>query len=97
MSKIRVLLVGATAAGAFAAASFVPTHADTLVPTPVGNLNVNGGSQIEADGAADNPDPLDGYLTVDSRGICAADNGSAASHTAGTENCNEAIITSQAP
>ena len=88
MSKMRALLVGAVAAGGFAAASFIPATADPLVPTPIGELHVHG-SQIEADGASGNPDPLDGYLTVDGRGICGADNGSAANHQAGSENCNE--------
>lgn len=91
MSKIRVLLVGATAAGAFAAASFIPVHAEDVV-TPIGTLQVDGDpagptGHITADGAASNPGAGSGYIvagndgTGNADGVCADDNGSPGSTT----------------
>jgi hypothetical protein len=103
MSKMRALLVGATVAGAFAASSMVPAFAadPVNVPTPIGTASAGGtgpgDGHLYLDGAAGNPDPGDGYLTVTAAGVCGADNGSPTSHTAGSESCNDAIITGQLP
>lgn len=82
MSKLRVLLVGATAAGAFAAASFIPAQADTPVAdvvTPIGELHIHGSGPedgaIIADGDVSNPDPLDGSASLSSDGLCTSDDG----------------------
>lgn len=97
MSKIRVLLVGATAAGAFAAASFIPVHAQD-VPTPIGTLSVDGSQgpppagHIIADGDPNNPGPSSGYIvagndgTGNADGVCADDNGSPGTHDDGNGN-----------
>ncbi len=51
-------------------------HADP-VQTPLGSASVNeGGYILVLDGTADNPDPLDGYISVDQNGkACASDEG----------------------
>lgn len=112
MSKLRVLLVGATAAGAFAAASFIPAQAHTPaedVVTPIGELHIHGSGPddgaIIADGADENPDPLDGSASLSSDGLCTSDDGQDPDGTnrvddpatpedesAPSNDCNEAII-----
>ena len=54
MNKMRVLLVGATAAGAFAAASFVPVHAESQDVGGLGTIEYSTG-----DG-----DPMAAYLVL---------------------------------
>lgn len=48
------------------------------VSTPIGTVTVNeDGNLVYADGDAGNPNPLDGWASVDSNGkACADDNGS---------------------
>lgn len=88
MTKWRAVLVGTMAGGALAVGSLIPAHADpTVVTTPIGTITADGdqGTQtghITADGNADNPAVLGGYVTVGNdgadgpAGACADDNGS---------------------
>jgi hypothetical protein len=78
MSKFRVLFVGATAAGAFAAASFIPAFAADAPPVHVdgvGTLTIAGDpatqtGHITADGEIDEPSGhLDGYITAGNDGV----------------------------
>lgn len=92
--KKRAALVGLAVAGAFAAGSFIPAHADPLVPTPIGELHVHGQS-VTADGAESNPEPVDGSATISSSGICTSDDGEATGTP--TKDCNQDIILSQLP
>lgn len=84
MSKLRALLVGATAAGALAVGSFAPALAESVPVDGVGTLTVNidpaGSGEITADGTVAGT-PLDGYVTAygdanaQDGDICADDNG----------------------
>lgn len=104
MSKWRAVLVGAMTAGALAAGSFIPAQADNPTPTPVktpiGELHVHGNGPgngaIVADGDANNPEPLDGSLTLSSGGACTSDDGDNPTGTP-TKDCNQDIILSQVP
>ncbi len=78
MSKLRVLLVGATAAGAFAAASFIPAHAQDVNVPGVGTLSVDGNpagpsGHITANGEDANGDYAGGYIVAGNDGTGNAD------------------------
>lgn len=102
MSKWRAVLVGAMASGALAAGAFIPAFADTPagpVVTDIGELHVHGtgpsDGSITADGAEDNPEPVDGSATLSGEGICTSDDGEATGTP--SKDCNEQVILSQLP
>lgn len=66
----KLIALSATMLVAAAGASFAEP-----IETPVGTAEVSE-SGVILDGAAGNPDPIDGYITADGSGICASDEGS---------------------
>lgn len=70
---MKKLLLAAVAAAAMAFAGIATADP---VDTPVGSVTVNeGGYVLLADGNADNPDPIDGYVSVTEGNVCANDAG----------------------
>ncbi|HWH45095.1 MAG TPA: hypothetical protein VNT32_10220 [Thermoleophilaceae bacterium] len=70
---MKKLLLAAVAAAAMA---FAGVATADPVDTPVGTLTVNeGGYVLLADGNADNPDPVDGYVSVTEGNACVNDAG----------------------
>ncbi|MGH7820853.1 MAG: hypothetical protein ACREQ9_13885 [Candidatus Binatia bacterium] len=66
-------------AAAIAVLAIAGTSGADVVCTDLGCASVNeGGYVVVADGAAGNPDPADGFISVSSDGVvCADDNGTA--------------------
>jgi len=102
MSKIRVLLVGATAAGALAASSLLPALADTPageVTTDIGSLHIHGtgpaDGAIIADGDEDNPEPFDGSASLSSEGLCTSDDADRNNDYSENEDNDESIENSK--
>jgi hypothetical protein len=75
MTRIFMLLASAAAIVSLGVAR---TASAETVCTDLGCVTVNeGGYAIVIDGAASNPDPLDGFISVGSGQVCADDNGTA--------------------
>lgn len=90
MRKFLALLAAAALAGGIATTALAEP-----VETPIGTLTVDADNgSVEADGADSNPDPADGYVTVDANGVCGADDGNSSSDPDedGGASCNEAFV-----
>ena len=74
---LSTLAIAGLAGGLFAGVS-AADHDETPVVTPIGSINSDGSSYIEADGAESNPDPADGYIVLSEErgGVCGGDEGS---------------------